>query len=79
MHLDLVQFLAEQNGFACLAPSGLDFSPAGEVLKKTLCFKNEKCFTTNKTIYLDAHSMLVTSVEDSGPIKTSSCTAVSEK
>ena len=75
MHLDLVQFLAEEKGFTCLAPSGVDFTPNGQAVKKTLCFKTEKCETTNRILYLDAHSMLVTSTEESRTPQTGQCIA----
>lgn len=73
MHLDPVQFIAEEQGFSCLAPSGLDFSSDGSAVKKTLCFKTEQCQTTTRTIYLDAHSMLVTGTDESKMPKMKNC------
>lgn len=73
MHLDPVQFVAEEQGFSCLAPSGLDFAADGSAVKKTLCFKTEQCQTTTRTIYLDAHSMLVTGTEESPIQKMKNC------
>lgn len=74
MHLDLVQFLAEENKFTCLAPSGVDFAANGQAFKKTLCFKIEQCETTTRIIYLEAHSMLVTATEESIARESGQCT-----
>lgn len=65
LELGLVQFVAEEKGFTCLAPSGVDFASNGAAFKKTVCFKTEQCETTSRIIYLDAHSMQVTSTEES--------------
>ena len=73
MHIDPVQFIAEENGFSCLAPSGVDFLASGKIVKKTLCFKTEKCETATRIFYLDAHSMLVTSMLESRTTSTEKC------
>ena len=78
-HLDLVQFIAQENGFSCLAPSGVDFSSDGKAFKKTLCFKTEKCETTTRIIYLDAHSMLVASTMESRTPAPGKCDASAAK
>lgn len=65
MHLDVVQFVAEEKGFSCLAPSGVSFTKEGNAVKKTLCFKTENGKTSTRTLYLDAHSMLVMSTTQS--------------
>ena len=72
MHLDVVQFVAEEKGFSCLAPSGVDFTKEGNALKKTLCFKTENGQTSTHILYLDAHSMLVTSTTRSTEAEASS-------
>ena len=65
MHLDVVQFVAEEKGFSCLAPSGVSFTKEGDAVKKTLCFKTENGQTSTRILYLDAHSMMVTSTTQS--------------
>ena len=74
MALDQAQFVSEQNGFVCLAPTGVDFDSHDQAVRKTLCVKEEACTKTTRTFHMEAHSMnIVKTTETVGP--TQHCTA----
>lgn len=70
MALDQAQFVSEQNGFVCLAPTGVDFDSHDQAVRKTLCVKEEACTKTTRTFHMEAHSMnIVKTIDTVGPIK----------
>lgn len=74
MALDQAQFISEENGFTCLAPTGVDFDGNGQAVRKTLCVKDEACAQTTRTFYMEAHSMnLIKTTEMVKPVQ--GCTA----
>lgn len=70
LHLDQAQFLAEENGFTCLAPTGVDFDKNGAAIRSTTCIKTQECSTVQRRFALDAHTMVVQATRESAmPIK----------
>ena len=78
MALDQAQFISEENGFTCLAPTGVDFDGNGQAVRKTLCVKDEACTKTTRTFYMEAHSMnLIKTTETVKPVQGCSVPAPS--